>query len=262
VYRGILTFVIITTLSSSFVWAQEPIMITSSPFMEEIIFDGKWTHRTEWKASSLNTIPENSSTIFLRSAHQGNFVYFLIDAVFDTNLDKGSDRAIICFDTQNDKTEIPDNNDFCFVATLGRNSGSTLQGGSPLIFTSNFKNIKNHDDFIGISGYSDENDRYSKTPHASYEFRIPTDLISRSNVYGFYVGVYDYDSGKIYSWPENIVVEHPLNIPSPSLWGELVSPDKSLPEFELPILALIPAFLVSFLVKKYGKAILAKSKIC
>ncbi|HEU04964.1 MAG TPA: hypothetical protein ENH95_07650, partial [Nitrosopumilus sp.] len=71
-YREILTFVIITTLSSSVVWAQEPIMITISPFMEEIIFDGKWTHTTEWKPSSLNIIPENSKAIFLRSAHQGN----------------------------------------------------------------------------------------------------------------------------------------------------------------------------------------------
>ena len=55
--------------------ASEPIMITVSPSMDKVIFDGKWTFYTEWKQSSLNTISYNDSTLIqLRSAHQGNFI--------------------------------------------------------------------------------------------------------------------------------------------------------------------------------------------
>jgi len=91
-------------------------------------------------------------------------------------------------------------------------------------------------------------------PHASYEFRIPTDLIGRSDNYGYYVGVYDDFTKTTYSWPSEIVLDE-FKIPSPKLWGEIISPDKSLPEFEWAIIALLPALiLVVFLtkLKKYA----------
>jgi len=91
---------IITPITNVFA---EPIMITKSPYMDQVTFDGIWTHETEWKKSSLNSIRTDQGTIYLRTAHQGNFVYVFLDVIPDTHLDKGSDKAVICFDTENDK---------------------------------------------------------------------------------------------------------------------------------------------------------------
>jgi len=230
--------IILTITPITNVFAEDPIMITKSPKMDQVTFDGIWTHGAEWKVSSLDSIKiANQGEIYLRTAHQGNFVYVFLDVTIDTHLDKNEDKSVICFDTENDKTEFADSDDYCFTAILGENVGSTLQGESSLV-ANNFQNIPNVEGFIGIGAVSDENDRYSLTPHASYEFRIPTDLIGRSDNYGYYVGIYDDFTKTTYSWPSEIVLDE-FKIPSPKLWGEIISPDKSLPEFELPFLALV-----------------------
>ena len=240
--------IILVISSITDVFAQEPIMITKSSDLDQVTFDGLWTHTNEWKRSSENLIREDQGTIYLRTAHQGNFVYVFLDVAIDTHNDKDADKSVICFDATNDKTEFADSNDYCFTATLGKKIGSTLQGGSSLD-TNNFQNIQNPEGFIGIGGFSDENDRYSKIPHASYEFRIPTDLIGRSDNYGYYVGIYDDFTKTTYSWPSEIVLDE-FTIPSPKLWGEIISPDKSLPEFDLPFLALVSSLVLILVITR------------
>ena len=226
----------------------EPIMITKSGDLDHVTFDGIWTHAKEWKQSSLNSIATDQGIIYLRTAHQGNFVYVFLDVILDTHLDKEADKAVICFDTEDDKNEFADSNDYCFTAILGENVGSTLQGESSLV-ANNFRNIPNVEGFIGIGAVSDENDRYSLTPHASYEFRIPTDLIGRSDNYGYYVGIYDDFTKTTYSWPSEVVLDE-FKIPSPKLWGEIISPDKSLPEFDLPFLALVSSMVLILVITR------------
>ena len=237
--------VIITPITNVFA---EPIMITKSPNMDQVTFDGIWTHETEWKKSSLNSITTDQGTIYLRTAHQGNFVYVFLDVTVDTHLDKDVDKAVICFDTEDDKNEFVDSNDYCFTTILGENVGSILQGESSLV-ANNFQNIPNVEGFIGIGAVSDENDRYSIIPHASYEFKIPTDLIGRSDNYGYYVGIYDDFTKTTYSWPSEIVLDE-FKIPSPKLWGEIISPDKSLPEFDLPFLALVSSLVLILVITR------------
>lgn len=230
--------------------AAEPIMITSSNNMNQVIFDGKWTHTTEWKRSSLDTISyEDGTTIQLRTAHQDNFIYVFVDVVSDTHLDKKIDKATVCLDTSNDKTVTSNADDYCFVVALDEKDPSVLQGGSSS-GSDHFTKIANPVDLIGISSVSDENDRYSEIPHPNYEFRISTDLVGRSDIYGFYVGVYDGYSAKTYSWPQDIISDS-LQVPSPASWGELVSPDKSLPEFELPMLVILTAFSLTVYLTKF-----------
>ena len=230
----------------------DPVVITISNNMDQVIFDGRWTHETEWKRSSLNTFTyDDGTTIQLRTAHQGNFIYVFVDAVSDTHLDKRMDRTIVCLDGNNDKIAITNADDYCFVATLDEREPVVLQGDSSLESNDHFKKIVNPNAFIGISSVSDENDRYSKIPHPSYEFRIPTDLVGRSDIYGFYLGVYDGYSNKIYSWPQDLISDSILDVPATNTWGELVSPDKSLPEFELPMLAILVAFSLSVYLTKF-----------
>ena len=249
----ILSIFLVSSLFFSNVYAEEPILITSSTTLDKIIFDGKWSDGLEWKVSSYDKIVFNDGTkIVLRSAHQGDFIYIQINAITDFVLDKGSDSAILCFDTKNDKTTIPEKDDYCFFTTLNGKSSFTYQGGSPFALNGYFEKIPNHKDYVSIGGISDNNDRYTKIPHPSYEFKIPLEILGRSNNYGFYFSVFDANSHKTYSWPTQIQTKSFLTIPSPEQWGDIISPDKSLPEFNFSILllVLIPVFAVTHFISK------------
>jgi hypothetical protein len=218
---------------------EKSILITKSNSMEEINFDGKWTFYQEWKQTSWNPIKSDENIVFhLRTAHQGNSIYVLIDATSDTNTNIESDKATVCIDSKNNKSEFFDNNDYCFIVQLeernfidtllNKQDNFILQGNSQLKSFEELEKIKVKE-FVGIGTISDKEDKYSSIPHASYEFKIPIELVGRSDNYGFYVNVFDASSNVVYSWPENIKLEN-FDIPSPSLWGNLISPDKSLLE--------------------------------
>ena len=228
--------------SISNVFAIEPIMITISADRENTVFDGKWTFYKEWKNTSLDTMNFVDGNAFvLRTAHQGNFVYVMIDATTFTKVNVHTDKATICFDSNSTKNTHPDAGDYCIVATVGENQPVLLQGGSELSFTNHYKKISNPPELMGVGGVSDMDDRYTGTPHESYEFKIPTDLIGRSDKYGFYIEV--LNSNKLYTWPtQNSTSLVISKISSPDKWGKIVSPDKSLPEFPVPIITLVIGF--------------------
>ena len=245
-------FVIVFPLENVFASSTEPILITISSSMEQVIFDGKWTFYLEWKNTSLTTIPFDDKQIMLRTAHFEDFIYVFVD-VDDFTLDKGMDKATICFDGQNNKNQIADKNDYCFSSTLGHKEGIVFQGGSFNALTGNFQKISNPDNFIGISSISDEHDRYTNIPHTSYEFKIPIDLIQRSNNYGFYLSVYDASNDTFYTFPKETMRENLFKIPSPSKWGDIVSPDKSLPEMNIPILVFTIVIFTIILIQSKAK---------
>ena len=233
----------------SYAFAYEPIPITISNKMDKIIFDGKWTFEYEWKSSSLNTYTYNDTTqIVLRSAHQDNFVYIFLDPITDAKPEKTKDYAVICFDTQNDKTLGLNQDNYCFMSVLGNNTYATYHSDDNATKSTQFTKIPNPDDVIAIGDVSDDNDRYIAIPHPSYEFKIPTSLIGRESVYGFYFVVYDDDTKKYYTYPTEIDTNEVIS--SPSEWGEIYSPDKSLPEFYLPFLITIPAFAFIIILNK------------
>ena len=219
---------------------EEPVIITKSGYVERTIVDGKWSNGREWKESAdEGWYFEDGNALILRSAHQDEYIYFLVDFVSDRTHDTNMDRAMICLDPNNDKSKISKSDDYCFVSSIGSTNPVTLQGGTDFKNTGHFKQIKNHDGLIAIGAMSDENDRYSKIPHATYEYKIPLEIISKSDVYGFYILIYDNDKKEFVTWPiEQVGEKHP-HIASPDHWGTLVSPDKSIPEFEFPMLILV-----------------------
>jgi hypothetical protein len=223
--------------------ASDTILITISGNMNKVIFDGKWTTPSEWKSSSWSELRFTNSTIHLRVAHQDNFIYVFVDPVDDNALDK-SDTTRLCIDSHGNKNIFSDDDDFCFVAKLGSEEGEVYQGNGTDL-ESSFTKISNPNGFIAVGGISDENDRYSTISHPSYEFRIPTELIGRSDHYGLFVSVFDEKNNTYYNWPSNLQ-GNTADIPSPQTWGELVSPDKSLPEFDLPLLILLPSLVLVF----------------
>jgi len=217
------------TLFIGNVSASEPILITIASHLDEIIFDGKWTSTNEWKPTSENALRyDDGAQIHLRTAHQDEYVYVFLDVVTDTIIDKGADNALICFDGKNDKTNIPEMDDYCFSTSLSRKISFTYQGGGIIGLNGNFQKISNPEGYLAISNVSDKYDRYNRIPHASYEFRIPIDVLGRSDNYGFYMAVFEANSGIIYSWPTEVQQNRLFTIPSPSEWGEIISPDKSM----------------------------------
>ena len=249
----VILLLVLAGLGFQHVCADESIPITFSGTRDHVQFDGKWTFEYEWKETSLNTYhyENDSKTIILRSAHQGNFVYIFIDAVDDESLDK-QDKAVICFDTKNDKNKIPNSDDYCFSTIFGHGTGTAYQGNPDYQENSYFSTIPNPAGYVGISAASDEHDRYSAVPHTGYEFRIPTETIGRENIYGFYFAVYDEHSDQYYTYP---VMDHNALMSSPSEWGEIYSPDKTLPEFYLPLLivTITLGFSAFFTKTGFGK---------
>lgn len=240
--KVLFVFVIFTYTTIPLSYAQS-IPITISGAMDDVIFDGKWTFWREWKESSLTNIETESGFIYIRTAHWKNFIYVMIDAVADTTINNNKDESIICFDTKDEINESTDNINYCFSIKLG--SQSVTQRRSIL---EQFEIVENHADLIAIGNSSDENDRYSKTPHVSYEFRIPLELLHRSDKYGFYVEIFDFAKSKTYIWPSGMNLDSKSNIPPTEEWGLIYSPDKSLPEYELPILVLVLAIVVTMFI--------------
>lgn len=226
---------------------RETIIISRSDHIGDVTFDGRWTTTLEWKASALHTIGEET---YIRSAHHGDFMYILIDVLDDRTFDRNSDRATVCLDLENTKSQVPDGDDYCFVTTAGSPNVKTLRGGSPLAGKDHFKRIDNPRGLVGVGALSDENNRYTHIPHLGYEFRIPLDFVGRSDNYGFFAHIYDHSSGgHNITFPEGLEMDDGVrSIPPPRQWGDMVSPDKSLPEFGpayvLLSLALIPIALM------------------
>ncbi|MDE1876851.1 MAG: hypothetical protein KGH86_08535, partial [Thaumarchaeota archaeon] len=145
---------------------------------------------------------------------------------------------------------IAQQDDYCFLVTVGSTNPITLQGGSDIAQTNYFSKVTDYPKLVAAGGVSDIHDRYSSIPHATYEFKIPLYTIGISDKYKFFAAVYDAHQNKMYAWPQNISEESFPHIPAPSNWGELVSPDKSLPEFPWPLLMMIISFPVIIFITR------------
>lgn len=248
--KTVIIFLICFSFFSNMVFADQ-IFITYRDDGIQTIWDGKWSFEQEWKRTSEDIIKyDDGMKIAIKTGHDYENIYVLINFISDKTAMKNADRAIVCFDTNNEKNKNPDQNDYCFLIALGRSNPITLTGGHYSAQSGHWKTIANHDKLIAISNMSDENDRYARSSHVTYEFRIPVEIIGSSNIYGFYVNVFDANSQKFYSWPENSFSNDYPFIASPDQWGDLISPDKSIPEFELPLFVILTSIITITLISR------------
>ena len=117
------------------------------------------------------------------------------------------------------------------------------------------KKISNLKNFIATSTVSDENDRYTDIPHPSYEFRISINMLNCSDNYGFYLFVFGASSNEYYSWPENSTRISSFYFPNLSIWDDIISPDKSLSELNLPML-IFTILIFTIIIQIKGKTII------
>lgn len=241
-------------LFSNSAYGQElPIALTSN--LDDVDFDGIWSYETEWKPGSVTKVKSDTSDFVIKYAHDYENLFIFVSVVSDITPSRISDKAIICIDSKNDGGNVPKKDDFCFMAKIGSDEPITLRGGGQIATQGFFEKIPSHPELIAIGGTSGPWDRYSKTPHSSYEFKIPLEIIGRSDSYGFFILI--HDSGDYFGWP-NVKLENYPFIPEPNKWGQLVSPDKSIPEFDQPFLMLLPAvifvaILSNFFSKKFSR---------
>ncbi len=249
--KALAVFLPLLVFGTNFAYAEE-IFITYTHDTGNIIFDGLWTFTDEWKRSSQDIIDfEDGSKLAIRTSHDYDNLYVLIDFISDTSIERLADRGIMCIDGNSDKGNIPKSDDYCFYVAMGSENPITLQGGHLLGHKGHYKKIENHDNLIGIGGISDKYDRYSKTPHATYEFKIPIEIFGRSDSFGFYLGSFDAKTGNIYNWPKDSKNENYPFIPIPDDWGTLVSPDKSIPEFSTSLILLFSLTIGIILSKTF-----------
>ena len=207
--------------------ADEPIKVTISDTLHNVQFDGGWTFTKEWKNTSYDELLFDDGHIVLRTAHEDGFFYIMVNYLTDFTYDHIADHAIVCFDGY-DTSSIADETDWCYTVSRNSGNGHTLQGGSPIFQTSHFNLVKNHPDFVAHGGTSGKNDPYVWAPHAAYEFRIPIEQIGFQDEYGFFVQVFDGNDVKTY--PKEFSGKYPQKIPSPTKWGKIISPDRSITE--------------------------------
>jgi hypothetical protein len=253
----IVASIILLMLYPHLVFAQPQIFTTLRGGVDSIIWDGKWSYLQEWKPMSEDILQYNDGNeLAVKTGHDRENLYVFLDFVTEHQFSKFSDYGVVCAVANKTTESYPQKDDYCFLGHLGSHNPLTLQGGGYLAITNHFIKIENDPDLIAVGGISDDHDRYSPIPHASYEFRIPIKVIGRSDIYGFYVAVYNSHDGLSYSWPQNITNSSFPTVPPPSSWGQLISPDKSLPEFPLPTLMMVSSMiLVIYVSKRYIRSI-------
>jgi len=232
-------------------FAQPQIFTTLRGGTDAIIWDGKWSFLQEWKPTSEDILNFNDGNeLSVKTGHDRENLYVFLDFVTENQFKKYSDYGLVCVTSSKTTESSPQKDDYCFFVALGHHNPLTFQGGGYLGLTNYFMKIENDPGLIAVGGISDEHDRYSSTPHASYEFKIPIQVIGRSDVYGFYAAMYDAQTGKTYSWPQNISNQSFPEILPPSKWGELISPDKSLPEFPYPVIMMLFAIMITIYMSR------------
>jgi len=235
----IIVLIMLIIICPPFVFAQPQIFTTLRGGVDSIVWDGKWTFLQEWKPTSEDILQFNDGNeLSVKTGHDRENLYVFLDFINEHQFKKFSDYGLICMISNKTTASSPQEDDYCFLVTLGSHNPLTFHGGGYLALTNDFMKIKNDPDLIAVGGISDDHDRYSSIPHASYEFKIPIKVVGRSDMYEFYAATYDAQSGKIYSWPQNVTNNSFPAVPPPSKWGELISPDKSIPEFPYPVIIM------------------------
>ena len=256
----IATLLVLVVMGTQLAYAEQ-IFTTLRSDADKTIFDGKWTFEQEWKSTSEDIMKfDDDYRLSIKTGHDYENLYVLIDFISDKSIQKFSDMGIVCIYNKMNQNYTA-NDLYCFSIALGSHTPITLQGDYMLAQTGFFKKVQNHPKLIAVGGTSDNHDRYSDIPHATYEFKIPLEIIGKSDTYGFYVAAYDAKTAKKYGWPQNIATDKYPFVPRPEKWGELISPDKSIPEFNWSLLVLILSLTLSIYLTKFKTSLICYMKL-
>jgi hypothetical protein len=173
----------------------------SSPSINKIIIDGKWTEKNEWSDASEFSYQRGKNVFgYFLIKDDGEFLYVMIDFVSDRTIDD-QDIGRLRFDTENDKGwgnlsgcqingscvgepgMAPMQDDY--MIDLIWNEGSANQ----IIFKGSGTEwipLKENNPAVQAATSNDSNNNpYSNMPHLIYEFAIPRQLFKNKTEIGF-----------------------------------------------------------------------------
>lgn len=200
--------------------------ITCWVLMNPVTIDGKWTNANEWAdASESHMSPQfGSGTAYVRTKHDSEHFYVLVDFISDTLLGPG-DYCTIRLDTKGDGGDAPKEDDYSFVLEWWTTSSSDfwMRRGTGMAWGVLQSPI------TGATASSDckpSDDPYLTAAHMVYEFNIPLTIFSSSMSGAICVEVQDrYPTGITMLWPPTYSTD------KPSSWGKLTVSTVPIPEF-------------------------------
>jgi len=188
-----------------------------------LVIDGKWSTADEWTdASELEmAFYIGSGQVILRTKHDANYLYVLVDFVSDKTENKEqsdkNDGCTLAFDCDHDAATSPQKDDFRWGGGFNapEKFGTWFNRGDG---SSTWPDVYPHppQDLLCNSSMDATNDPYDQEPHRIYEFRMPKKYFKEDAI-GFYVWCRDGegDVEKVVGcWP---LVEHDI----PNKWTEL-----------------------------------------
>jgi hypothetical protein len=164
-----------------------------------------------------------NGTAYVRTKHDADYLYVLVDYVSDTVLGAG-DYCTIRLDTKGDGGNAPHEDDYSFVLEWFTAASSSFRMRQGVGYSWGALA-----DPIGATAKSDckpSADPYFAAAHMVYEFRISLAIFGSSLNSAICVDVHDiYPSGVTMLWPATYHTERP------STWGKLAVSAVPIPEF-------------------------------
>jgi hypothetical protein len=186
------------------------------------MIDGTRDYSNEWQRPGFTRSPEGTNqNLVIRSEHDREFMYFLLEDRSDKTNDGADDRGIICLDNPPRETPSPGDEDICIFVT--KTGVITAVKGSDDGSANNFVEVPT--ELKARGGMTDG--------FTTYEFKIPIDFVGRYSEYGFLTASVDISSQTMTMFPDRGYSD---NIPPQNLWATMQSLDKTIPEFPYPIL--------------------------
>jgi hypothetical protein len=221
----VLAFITLMLMPSVSVYSSSTDELIIPKSKEPVRIDGKWSSKMEWNDASETKIVRNGVTAYLKMKQDDRFVYILTDFISDEGLDKRGDWAVVCFDTKNDDSMMPLQDDYCFyLATRAGDVRSGIMQGNGKSWTIMLE-AKIIDRFADMDS-SRFNDPYeSEREHVISEFRISKESYGLEEKMGFYVYLNDGYHNNFVEWPMDAGGKQ-FGINARTVKDVLVSPDK------------------------------------
>jgi hypothetical protein len=177
------------TLSPVFAIMNAP----SSPSINEVTIDGKWTNAEEWTDATEYSVKTSSASGnflgYILIKDDGEFLYVMIDYIADKTIED-NDEGRVRFDINNDKTDNLLQDDYIFTMTWKTKNATMnmLQGDGE-----DWISVQKIPSGIEAATTNDrENNPYSDYPHIIYEFIIPREFFGEKSEVGFSVIALDW----------------------------------------------------------------------
>ncbi len=208
------------------------------PYAEiEPIIDGKYTLESEWNDAKLTKFQSNGHDFYMQTKQDDNFVYLFFDGVdFQADPTDNSTsvryQVLSCFDVNADKADKKQPDDFCLIQTVYNEFGKLVRTeNAELKYTSEGESLDKSmvHDYEAMWAFGNDNDKFEKSNHLSYEIKIPKESVMSKDRFGFNFRMFfGSASDDLVQLSDGVIWPPESDKDNPSTWGTL-SMTKQIP---------------------------------